>query len=870
MESPPASSDHGDEAFDSSKPFAGVVLCCTSIPPEQRTEISHKAGELGGIHKYDLTPDVTHLIVGEYDTPKYRHVAKERPDIKPMAVGWVDAVRNLWVKDEQIDFGALEKEWCLKTFETGGGHMDSDGNMGSKDKLLCCLTGFEDLERQVIIDNIKANGGDYTGDLSRLVTHLIVRQPQGKKYNAARAWKIHTVALKWVEDSIRRGMILDEGCYDPVLPEEDLGKGAWNQKEIRRSFLGKRSRTATMTKPEEGRRKLRKTASMKLNSQRENMWGEILGQPSVEQSASHQTEEPTQPLPHDSMLRPSEPVSRATESTARSRTSFGGPENRGDTVFASCGVHIFGFSQQQTEVLINTVSSLGGTVAASLGDLVSSDGMSHRFVIVPQSAAPESHPLLPDGVEAVTECFIERCLHRRVLLNPKEHVIGRPFPAFPLEGFGKLSICTAGFTDVDLLQVDRAIRQLGAKFEERFNAQCSLLVCTSLIGVRKQKLDLALVWWVPVVKADWLWECISQGKKLSIKDFMFPELGARAAPEGALLSKPLNRSKSTSDMAKKRTPKSLPERIERASRSSLPSVDMSAFDKTPLVSTDSPAFQGKTSIRRQSNAATDFETAPTHQSEETSDFQRPASRYDSRSEPCPLSDKSVSDLNKTSAPEPLPSQARKPLSRIRSEVCDSEAGDDEGLDTFGHDDNAAEDTARTEADAIELKKHRLAREKAEAERLALSSKIKTLLGAPALNNSIDSTVSLVENEDSRPASRRRRDVIGRAISNVSTASTGSVESSFAVGALGRSALVHEHGSQGSDDAAAVPKLTQIEYDDPDAKKSKAALMSKMLGRNSLGDGSPRSSSEDRISKAKVTLVEGEFSKPAGGRNMRRR
>lgn len=36
MESPPASSDHGDDAFDSSKPFAGVVLCCTSIPPEQR------------------------------------------------------------------------------------------------------------------------------------------------------------------------------------------------------------------------------------------------------------------------------------------------------------------------------------------------------------------------------------------------------------------------------------------------------------------------------------------------------------------------------------------------------------------------------------------------------------------------------------------------------------------------------------------------------------------------------------------------------------------------------------------------------------------------------------------------------------------
>lgn len=110
----------------------------------RQSTIAKKTEELGGIHKYDLTPDVTHLIVGEYDTPKYRHVAKERPDIKAMAVGWVDAVRNLWVRDEQIDFRALEKEWCLKAFETGGGAIDEDQEVGPKTTLNCCLTGFED------------------------------------------------------------------------------------------------------------------------------------------------------------------------------------------------------------------------------------------------------------------------------------------------------------------------------------------------------------------------------------------------------------------------------------------------------------------------------------------------------------------------------------------------------------------------------------------------------------------------------------------------------------------------------------------------------------------------------------------------------
>lgn len=106
--------------------------------------IAQKTDELGGVHKYDLTPDVTHLIVGEYDTPKYRHVAKERPDIKAMAMGWVDAVRDLWIKDEQIDFRALEQEWCLKAFETGGGALDDNLEVGPKTTLNCCLTGFDD------------------------------------------------------------------------------------------------------------------------------------------------------------------------------------------------------------------------------------------------------------------------------------------------------------------------------------------------------------------------------------------------------------------------------------------------------------------------------------------------------------------------------------------------------------------------------------------------------------------------------------------------------------------------------------------------------------------------------------------------------
>lgn len=907
--------------------------------------ISKKTEELGGIHKYDLTPDVTHLIVGEYDTPKYRHVAKERPDIKAMAVGWVDAVRNLWVEDEQINFRALEKEWCLKAFETGGGAMDDAQEAGPRTSLICCLTGFDDQdERQRIIDKIKSHGGRYTGDLSKLVTHLIARRPEGKKYLAARNWGLHVVDVNWVYECARRGMILDEKCFDPLLPEEERGFGAWNQSASasRRISLGKRQREAA-AKQEQGRRKLRKTASMKLNSQRDNMWGEILGQPSVEQSASRQTEEPTQPLPSGSVLRSNASISRVSESAdmSRSRSSIATAENRGDMTFASCCLYAFGFPPRQTDVLVNAVSSLGGILVGSLADITTPEGMIRRFVIVPQSADQKSIPLVPDGVELITECFIERCLHRKALLDPRDHVIGRPFPVFPIQGFEKLSICTAGFTDVDLLQVDKTIRLVGARFEERFTAEVSLLLCVSLGAVRKQKLDLALLWKVPVVKAEWLWACVSQGKRLSTKQYTFPELKEKApAVEKAPMSKPLNRSKSTSDMSKKMTPKSLPERTEKPGRSSLRGPDMSAFDPSPLVSTEPPLSRAKTPSRQESNAATVFETAPTHQPKDDQPApERPDARPGSRNESRPLGEKSASELNRPSTRDNTPrSPTRKPLTRVRSEVCDSEAGDDddEGLDAppdNNDDDNTAprpDDPAQAEIDAeaaaaaaAEAEEQRIRREKAEkaeAERLALSRQLTSLLaggggGAPAANPAAaavgatttenpnadsEAAAAAAGDDDTRPTSRRkRRDVIGRAISNASVASTGSADSSAA---LGRSAATIGGGGGGDEGgssqegealgggggaaaasragaaAAASAPSTQVEYEDPQARISKQKLVSKMQMLSGGGGGSGRGQQHGGGVTRAASAGSNKAVKPApaplgrayGGRSMRPR
>ncbi len=73
---------------------------------------------MGAVHTYDLTLEVTHLIVGEYDTPKYRYVAQKRMDVQPMMITWIEAVRELWINDLDIDMELLEQEHRLPTFHS--------------------------------------------------------------------------------------------------------------------------------------------------------------------------------------------------------------------------------------------------------------------------------------------------------------------------------------------------------------------------------------------------------------------------------------------------------------------------------------------------------------------------------------------------------------------------------------------------------------------------------------------------------------------------------------------------------------------------------------------------------------------------------
>ncbi|TEA14448.1 S-M checkpoint control protein rad4 [Colletotrichum sidae] len=798
--------DSSEPPFDPAQPLKGVVVCCTSIPPDQRTIIASKTEELGGVHKYDLTPDVTHLIVGDYDTPKYRHVAKERIDIKAMDAGWVDAVGQRYMADLDVDFAVLEREWQLKPLETFGHGPDPENLARSlRGRLSLCMTGFDDHdERNSIIERIEANGGTYTGDLTKRVSHLIVRKAEGKKFKAARSWNIKTVSLAWLDQSIERGMILDEDCFDPLLPQEEQGHGAWSKVNPRRVSLGKRSRSAV---GEDGQRKLRKTASMKLSSQRDTLWGDILGgnKPTAEVATPDKSEkiEVQDSGVHDTMVQP---VFDAG-------------------IFSTSYFFMAGFDSWKAKILSETIGSRGGRSCATFDEMIAEadgTGSTQRFLIIPQASQPSTHFQVPpphvDKIQIVTEFFVERCLHNKTLCDPNDHILGRPFPLFPIPGFEHLAICTAGFTGIDLLHVEKAIKQIGAKYAARFNEATSILVCKSVKGTRKEKLKFALDNDTPVVSADWLWDSIATGYHVPIKAFMFAELKQTPSLQPKMRSSELLKEQAKS--------------LQRTHSEPLPHMPKRlAARHTSVVGIDSTAFQDDERRRpavpkttTAANTAASFQTARTHQMDSFGGGTVAAPCASSKSSPSQPDARSVANVGSKSVadslePTPIPVETcdedDAPFVNLGDESVS--AGEADGHDVSRNDlpSARAEEEVRVSATeevetqhsvdgGAEEKAGKEARERAckEAERAQLTSKVISL---------IDTTNATTENQ---PRPRKKRGIMGRAVSNVSAGSNNSAESR--IDAFGRTAEDQPPAEQ-------HPPSTQIVYEDPGAEEHRAKI-----------------------------------------------
>ncbi|KAF2189044.1 hypothetical protein K469DRAFT_737305 [Zopfia rhizophila CBS 207.26] len=514
---------HYEHHATSQMPLAGAILCCTAIPPEQRTELAAIGTQMGALHKLDLTSDVTHLIVGspDFDSAKgpvdingakYRYVAKSREDVKVVTPEWLHALRAIWMEGEDVDVTALERDYRVPTFH----------------HLKICLTGFDDpRQRKYIQDTVSQNGAEYHGDLTKAVTHLIAATPSGKKYDHAINWRMKIVSWEWFQQSVERGMTLDEKFYHPTLPVEERGKGAWDRVQPISPGLGKRARDAEQNNsavdPNPHRRKLRRSASSRMGSQSESLWAGITA------LAAEKKKIEVDDWTEDNFVKPDLPESNATESSGMAvmldndaqpaeedtsdqpRKQRPQPSNRREGIFEGRVIFVHGFDEDKVNILRTHLTSNNAVViraANGLGNF-SSDELKRGFLVISQDE-PTDLTSLPEAageLRLVSNWWVERCLHTKRLVDPTESVLCTPFKKLGISGFDGMIMSLTGFAGIELLHVTKAISLMGATYDENLTPKTSVLVCNTW-KPNKEKLRFALDKEIPAVHSTWLWRCL--------------------------------------------------------------------------------------------------------------------------------------------------------------------------------------------------------------------------------------------------------------------------------------------------------------------------------------------------------------------------
>lgn len=185
--------------------------------------------------------------------------------------------------------------------------------------------------RNYLQQQITSHGGDFRRDLTKSVTHLVARSGHGQKYKFAILWNIKVVSLRWLEDSMDRGMILEESLYDPLLPAAEQGINAWNPVAPVQVEKRIKNKEAKSQRP----RKLRRVTSVKLGDQNEGIWTDIVGQ-STGLSRNETPDDPFAMSPKaTSRSLPQETKSFASETTLAERRDSKAQETFGSALKAA-------------------------------------------------------------------------------------------------------------------------------------------------------------------------------------------------------------------------------------------------------------------------------------------------------------------------------------------------------------------------------------------------------------------------------------------------------------------------------------------------------------------------------------------------------
>lgn len=395
--------------------------------------------------------------------------------------------------------------------------------------------------RGQLAEQVNINGGEYRGDLTKSVTHLIAYTAEGKKYQYAQQWGIKIVSLKWFKDSLERGMVLDEEDYNPTVPVAEQGLKAWNREAKLKVQSLKRGREEEDV-PVEPPRKLRRSASARIGSQTESLWEDIVG--------SREKAKDLRPSKSMSNVRPVilEAKSFATDTTdtdaqAKDRSALQPPTSYQGFLHNAVFV-LHGFNDRQNTILKEHLHSNGATIVENEWDL-SNENLFSNFILMPYDGPRSDVLQLECPARIVTNLWLEKCLMNKKLSEPGKHALDGPIHTIPIPGFERLKINATAFEGIERAHVAKVVRTLGAIYDEYFKPDVSILV-SNTDTPSEERLRHALEWKIPVVKADWLWACVKSGKLQPPKAYTIA-LSDRNEKQGQIRPKQEQRDKPGTD-----------------------------------------------------------------------------------------------------------------------------------------------------------------------------------------------------------------------------------------------------------------------------------------------------------------------------------
>ena len=409
--------------------------------------------------------------------------------------------------------------------------------------------------RKELEDLINHNGGDYRGNLTKDVTHLIAKEPSGAKYSFAAQWGIRTVSVEWLEQSLERGMILEESLYHLLLPISERGRNAWSRKSCSTTSLGKRARDDEIIT--QNARKLRRTASAKLSTHNDGLWSEINSVPvKAEEVRPDVWDEPRRESVDHSQSSNAADTKTSTVAIAavdylkRSQSEsnlssplYKAPQQEGlfsGKNFLLCGfderkvcerpfLQILDVLTSQTVILEKHLRSHGALIidnASPLPPAPKDSYLANEYVVIPHSTAePDLLQISEKGHQPalVTDMWIERCLYRKQFEEPQARITNTPFRRFPIVGFESLKVCSTGFQGIELVHMSKTVTLMGACYDEFFTNKASVLLCNA-VTPGHEKLLHAQHWGVPAVKPEWLWDCVQKGESMPFGPYLVQPL----------------------------------------------------------------------------------------------------------------------------------------------------------------------------------------------------------------------------------------------------------------------------------------------------------------------------------------------------------